>query len=166
MSGNDWFTFSFSKHRLLLLVVLIVCIGAWYFSGRFYMEKADDAATLLFDKFAVFEFDGIERDDKNHEAVLYEYDESSSSSLVEKRTVAVIPLTFDETEALHKFKNVMAYRGGLFFATEINWNGEWSGIYINPSTVPEVLREYIKDFSNLRAKCGHYWLELVPDYIL
>ena len=142
--------------------IYVICVTCRY-GYNWYLIKCDKNATLLFDDFSIgCHFDAIEVA-HNGEVSLFEYAESNCSSFVlVKKHVETVLLDAMESKALTSFSDIKEYCGGLFFATSINWSGEWSGIYITQTLLPSHLEDYVSyDMRN-----GHYWVDVVPDHII
>ena len=155
-----------NKRKLVLFFFLMFCIYVLYGFGQYlrhnYISQCSEAAGDLLSLFGDIHFDGITYDDVTNEVCLYEYVKSSDSSSVrERREKKVIALEPDDREALSRFKDVKWCCDGLFFATSMSWDGEWSGCYINFATLPTSLIEYL----DYEIKSGYYWLKEVPYYI-
>ncbi len=155
------------KHRFFAFLFLMLCICTLFEFGQHirhnYISKCSEAAGDLLRLFSDIHFDGITYDDATNKVCLYEYVEScDSSSILDRRVKKSIVLESADFVKLQLFKNVKWCYDGLFFATSIGWDGEWSGIYINFSTLPKSLINYV----DYQTKLGHYWLNCVPHHIL
>lgn len=155
------------KRRFIMLLFLMLFICALFGFGQHirhnYIAKYSEAAGDLLNLFNDIRFDEITYDDATNEVCLYEYVKSSNSSSVLERSVKkVIELESDDFEALSLFRNVRWCFDGLFFATSVGWDGEWSGLYINSAALPASLVNYL----DCEIKSGYYWLNGVPDHIL
>ena len=155
------------KRRVFVLIVLGICICALFGFGRNIthnrITKCSEAACNLLPYFSDIYFDGITYDDATNNVCIYEYVKTAdSSNVLVRRPKKIISLETDKFEDLSLFKNVKWCCGGLFFASSIGWDGEWSGIYINLSGLPTDLLTYV----DCEIKFGHYWLSGVPHHIL
>lgn len=145
-------------------VILICIVGVFETSFKqARIQTAYKAAQFLREVLLNYDFDGVSVDEQIGIITLYTYvKESDSRSILNKKEVASIELDVDQLSAVDAFKNVRCFCNGLFFATEIGWDGEWSGVYLSTSEVLSDYEEYVvKEMGN-----GAYWLCDVPDNVL
>ena len=126
-------------------------------------EKIAGAAERLYPLFVGIDFEGIEIDESENRLSLYKYaNESEKSSMLVRKEVASLSVDDDSIRDAKLFKNVMDCCGGVLFATDLNWNAEWSGLCLYPSEPSLLPSQYISRSENEYA----YWLSEIPDSVV
>ena len=128
-----------------------------------YRKAVPPAAERLYPLLAGYDFDGIEVYEAENRISLCRYAaENEHSSVRVRREVASVPVDAAAVKDARLFRDVMAYCGGVFFATDLNWNGEWSGLCLYPSDPSRIPLRYVSRSAGNQA----YWLEDIPDSVL
>ena len=145
---------------VLFLLATVLAIHGWH-SEYIRMPELAESAQKFYFLLAGYEFDGIDFDKENAELILYQYlpDEPDGSVLSE---VEVMRLLLPEELNHFPFVSARSLDSGIFLAISISWNGEWTGVYVSNSSVPDRLHPYIKKTLDSNA----WYLEMVPDHIL
>lgn len=126
-------------------------------------EKIVAAAERLYPVLAGFDFDGIEIRESEGKFLLYQRElENEQSSFLINKEVALLFADKALIEDAQSFKNIIKYCGGVFFATSLNWNGEWSGLCLYPSEPSLIPEQYILYHEDERL----YWLSKIPDHVV
>lgn len=146
------------------LCLVAVCTVA-FMSERGYFQWSDQmgpAAERLYSILVGFEFDGIEVHKSENRLSLYKYVVEEDSSARTRKEVASLSVDDASIQDAQLFRNIMDYCGGIFFATDLNWDGEWSGLCLYPSD-PSLLPSQYVSFS--KDDCA-YWLSGIPDSVV
>ena len=117
---------------VFLLIVLVWCIFS-----VLRQEKTTESlpvAQALYSLLKPYAFDGVEYLEAPPDCIrLFRYENQENSSWLRKRTVAVLELPETARDAKNYFRDMRTLRGGLFLATKLTWDTEWSGLYIAES---------------------------------
>lgn len=126
-------------------VVLICIVGIFETSfNQVHIKTAYKAAQSLYEVLLDYDFDGVSINEQTGIVTLYRYEkESNSQSILNEKEVALIELDADQLNYVDALKNARRFFNGIFFATEIGWDGEWSGIYLSTSEVFSDVEEYV-----------------------
>lgn len=144
----------------ILCVVIIGTAGIigsqWHLSDR---DRTRSAAESLYPTLAGFEFDEIDVLESEKRILLYKHKvENADSSLFVREETASISVDDVAIKNAQRFKNIMKYCGGVFFATDLTWNGDWSGICLYPSDPSLIPSQYISHCEGEHM----YWLLKIP----
>lgn len=129
------------------------------------VEKIVAATERLYPLFSDVDvdFDGIEIYESESYFSLYKYAEESEQSNVRvRKEVASLSVDDASIQDAQLFKDIMSYCGGVFFATDLNWNTEWSGLCLYPSDPSLLPNQYISHKENEYA----YWLSNIPNSVV
>ena len=142
-----------------LLAVLSLMFGLFcHLYENYYEYDAELKAKRLSQRLMLYNFDAIEVDTSSLAIMFYKHAPiSNSSSLLSYELIAMIyeePSVIDDFQT---FRNIRRIGEGLLFATHINWDGEWSGIFITCEEIPDNLENYVT-----QGEDGVYWLCEVP----
>ncbi len=141
---------------VFLLIALVWCIFA-----VLRQEKTTESlpvAQALYSLLKPYAFDGVEYLEAPTNCIrLFRYENQENQSWLEKRTVAVIELPEIARDAKNYFRDMRTLRGGLFLATKLTWDTEWSGLYIAESMDSEVAA-----YSDGILMDNIYYLNTVP----
>ena len=85
-----------------------------------------------------YEFDGAERLSDGRWRL---YRREPGAMGTRRVTVAVLRLPEGAATVAEHFRDMRSLRGGVFFATDLSWDTEWSGVYVAAS-IDEDLRPY------------------------
>lgn len=155
------------KTRVIIAGIFFIVFCAIELVGQQWnlreAEKIVGAAERLYPLFVGIDFEGIEIDESENRLSLYKYaNESEKSSMLVRKEVASLSVDDDSIRDARLFKNIMDCCGGVFFATDLNWNGEWSGLCLYPSEPSLLPGQYISRSENEYA----YWLSEIPDSVV
>ena len=132
----------FRKRRALFLLPLVLVCLFWHFHEAKERTRLLDAgvpaAICAAETLEGYEFDGVERLSDGRWR-LYRREPGAVGS--RRVTVAVLRLPEGATAVAEHFRGMRPLRGGVFFATDISWDTEWSGVYVAAS-IDEDLRPY------------------------
>lgn len=144
-----------------LLAVLILMVGLfWHLYENYYEYDAELKAKRLSQRLMLHNFDAIEVDTSSSAIMFYKHAPiSNSSSLLSYELIATIYEEPSVIDDFLTFRNIRRIGEGLLFATHINWDGEWSGIFITWEEIPDNLENYVT-----QGEDGVYWLREVPCY--
>lgn len=147
-----------------IFVIILCTIG--FVIHQWNLRKAEKivtAAERLYPLLADADFDGIEIYESENRISLYKYiKKSEQSSVLVRKEIASLSLDDASIQDAQLFKNIMDYCGGIFFATNLNWNAEWSGLCLYPSDPSLLPSQYISHNENEYA----YWLSDIPNSIV
>ena len=143
-------------------IICVIAIVAHYRSSS-YLKAVVPSAERLYPLLVGYDFEGIEIYESENRLSLYRYaTENEHSSIRIRKEVASIPVDAEVMKDIQLFKDVMKYSGGVFFATDLNWNGEWSGLCFYPSDPLLIPDRYI-----LRSTGNQiYLLSNIPDSVI
>ena len=156
-----------SRKRYALLMIYALCFAIVFLAGRGWqnhrIREWDAAATQVCALLCGHDFDGVEMDVAGKKIALYErVAQDPFASVLTRRSVATVACTAGEMEIVQNFRDIRSFQGGIFFAVQIDWDGEWTGVYISSEDLPAALVEYAMPLK----RRGHYWLRAVSDAVL
>ena len=148
-----------------ILCAVIICVAGiigqqWHLSDR---DRTRSAAESLYPTLAGFGFDEIDVLESEKQILLRKHKVwNAHSSLLVREEAASISVDDAAIKNAQRFKNIMKYCGGVFFATDLTWNGDWSGICLYPSDPSLIPGQYI-----LHCEGEHiYWLSKIPHTVI
>ena len=148
----------FRKRRAVFLLPLVLVCLFWHFheagERTRLLDEGVPAAMYAAETLEGYEFDGAERLSDGRWRL---YRREPGAVGMRRVTVAILRLPEGAAAVAEHFRDMRSLRGGVFFATGLSWDTEWSGVYVAASIDAE-LRPYCK------AKLGEgaWYLAFVP----
>lgn len=152
------------RNTIVGICIAGICIIGIVTQNRGFQvdRKLVAAAERLYLVLADFDFDGVEIQESEEQLCLYQRElENVQSSWLEDKKVALVPAVKSLIEDMKSFKNVMKYCGGIFFGTDLNWDGEWNGFCLYPTEPSLIPAQYIVYHEDETL----YWLSEIPDHM-
>ena len=148
----------FRKRRAVFLLPLVLVCLFWHFHEAGERARLLDAgvpaAICAAETLEGYEFGGVERLSDGRWR-LYRREPGAMGS--RRVTVAVLRLPEGAASVAECFCGMRSLRGGVFFATDLSWDTEWSGVYVAAS-IDEDLRAYCE----AELGEGAWYLAFVP----
>ena len=145
-----------------LVVLICICgvlLESWK-QGKAHAEWV--AAERLYPVLAGRDFEAVELDEAGKRIFLYCYRKKENSSARERTLVESIPIDESLIPDVRRFKGIKAVCGGVFFANDITWDGEWSGLCFYPENLDGIPADNILATDT----AGVYSFNAVPKHLL
>lgn len=148
----------FRKRRALFLLPLVLVCLFWHCHEAKERARLLDAgvpaAICAAEALDGYEFDGAERLSDGRWRL---YRREPGAVGMRRVTVAVLRLPEGAVAVAEYFRDMRSLRGGVFFATGLSWDTEWSGVYV-AAFIDAELRPYCK----AELGKGAWYLAFVP----